>query len=279
MASTVVGTLPADLDPPRLLSIAADLLDEITPRFVEGLGAPSAVDKGGNDFATELDLELERLLSARLSDATGIAVHGEEYGGPDVTSGTVWVVDPIDGTANYSAGLPLAGTLVALLHDGAPVLGLTWLPLFDRRYAAFVDGPVVCNGEELPPLRTTRLEDSMIAFGAFNVDSRGRYPGQWRVDILGQLSRRVSRLRLLGSTGIDMALCAAGNIGGAVCFGHHAWDNAAGAALVLAAGGEVTDLAGAPWTVSSPSMLVGAPGVHAELASIIAEVGPPEGRS
>jgi myo-inositol-1(or 4)-monophosphatase len=260
--------LPSDLDPPRLLSIAADLLDAAEPRFVEGVGAPSAVDKGGNDFATELDLELERTLSTQLSDATGIGVHGEEYGGPDPTEGTVWVVDPIDGTFNYSAGLPLAGMLLALLHDGHPVL--------DRRYAASVDGPVTCNGDPLPPLRHTALNDTVIAVGAFNLDSRGRFPGRWRVDVLGEASRRVSRLRLLGSTGIDMAFTAAGNLGGAVCFGHHPWDNAPGAALVTGAGGVVTDLTGAPWTASSSSMLAASPGVHSELLEIIAGVGDPE---
>ncbi len=164
--------LPSDLDPPRLLSIAAGLLDAAEPRFLEGVGAPSAVDKGGNDFATELDLELERTLSAQLSEQTGIAVHGEEFGGPDPAQGTVWVIDPIDGTFNYSAGLPLAGMLLALLHDGLPVLGLTWLPMIDRRYAATVDGPVTCNGEPLPPLRPTALNDTVIAVGAFNLDSR-----------------------------------------------------------------------------------------------------------
>lgn len=268
--------LPSDLDPPRLLSIAAGLLDAAEPRFVEGVGAPSAVDKGGNDFATELDLELERTLSAQLADQTGIGVHGEEFGGPDPAEGTVWVVDPVDGTYNYSAGLPLAGMLLALLHDGQPVLGLTWLPLLDRRYAATVDGPVTCNGEPLPPLRPTALNDTVIAVGAFNLDSRGRFPGRWRVDVLGEASRRVSRLRLLGSTGIDMAFTAAGNLGGAVCFGHHPWDNAPGAALVIGAGGVVTDLTGAPWTASSSSMLAASPGVHAELLEIIAGVGDPE---
>ncbi len=185
----VRAPIPPDLDPPRLLAIAAGMLDDITPRFIEGLGAPSAVDKGGNDFATEVDLELERTLSARLSDATGIGVHGEEFGGPDVAEGTVWVVDPIDGTFNYSAGLPLAGTLLALLHDGRPVLGLTWLPLLDLRYQAFVEGPVICNDEPVPALTRTRLADAVIAFGAFNLNSGGRFPGSYRVEILGEVSR------------------------------------------------------------------------------------------
>ena len=84
----------------------------------------------------------------------------------------------------------------------------------------------------------------MIGFGAFNIDARGRIPGRFRFDLLGALSRLSSRMRMHGSTGIDLAYTASGVLGGAVVFGHHPWDNAAGVALVRAAGGVVTDLRG-----------------------------------
>lgn len=119
-------TAPADLS--SLLAVAGEVLDVASERFVAGRGAPRSVDKGPNDFATDLDLELERSISSELERRTGISVHGEEFGGPEADSGTVWLLDPIDGTVNYSAGLPTAGILLALVRDGDPVLGLTWLP-------------------------------------------------------------------------------------------------------------------------------------------------------
>ncbi|HEY5854822.1 MAG TPA: inositol monophosphatase [Aldersonia sp.] len=262
--------MSADFD--TLLATAATILDEASGRFVEAVGAPSAVTKGHNDFATELDLELERTISAALRDQTGIEVHGEEFGGPELSSGRVWVLDPIDGTFNYSAGLPLTGMLLALLDDGEPLIGLTWLPLMNERYAATIDGPVLRNGTALPPLERRSLAKAMIAFGAFNVDGRGRIPGRYRFDVLGALSRLSSRVRMHGSTGVDLAYTAAGVLGGAVVFGHHPWDNAPGAALVRAAGGIVTDLAGEPWTIASGSVLAGAPGVHEEMLAMIAGV-------
>jgi myo-inositol-1(or 4)-monophosphatase len=75
-----------------------------------------------------------------------------------------------------------------------------------------------------------------------------------------------------GSTGIDLAYTASGVLGGAIVFGHHPWDNAAGVALVRAAGGVVTDLAGAPWIITSGSVLAAAPGVHEELLDMICTV-------
>jgi myo-inositol-1(or 4)-monophosphatase len=272
---TFSPTLPADLDPQRLLATAAQILDGVSDRFLAGVGAPSAVVKGHNDFATELDLELERVITAELSERTGIGVHGEEFGGPDLTEGSVWVVDPIDGTYNYSAGLPIAGILLALVHDGQPVLGLTWLPMSGLNYQGFVGGGLVCNGVPAAPLGELSLDEAMLAFGAFNVASRGRYPGAFRLELLGELSRRAARLRLFGSTGFDLALTAGGLLGGAVSFGHHAWDNSAGAALVLAAGGKISDIEGRPWTVTSPSIVAAGAGVHDELLELIGRLGEP----
>lgn len=252
-----------------LLALASEVLDSAAPRFVQGVGAPSAVEKGRGDFATELDLELERTVSASLVERTGIAVHGEEFGGPELGSGTSWVLDPIDGTFNYSAGHPLSGILLALIEDGVPVLGLTWLPLLGRRYAAAVGGPLLVDGDPAPPLAPVKLAEVMIGFGAFNLDAHGRIPGRFRFDLLGALSRLSGRVRMHGSTGIDLAFTASGVLGGAVVFGHHPWDNAAGVALVRAAGGVVTDLRGEEWTITSGSVLAAAPGVHEELLDMI----------
>ncbi|GAA4480737.1 inositol monophosphatase [Rhodococcus olei] len=262
-------------DPHELLAVAAGVLDGAVDTFLDGVGAPSAVAKGPRDFATAVDLELERRLSGELADHTGIPVHGEEFGGPDLATGTVWVVDPIDGTLNYSSGLPTAGMLVALLQDGDPVLGLTWLPMMNRRYAAAADGPLLCNGEALPRLRSQDLTESMVGFGAFNLNGRGPIPGEYRVRALAEVSRVCRRLRMHGSTGADLAFTAAGVLGAAVVYGHHPWDNAPGVALVRAAGGVVTDLAGEPWHLGSRSVLAAAPGVHEQMMNILVPLGDP----
>ncbi|MEY1675034.1 inositol monophosphatase [Gordonia sp. ABKF26] len=262
------------LDLPRLLDTAGSILDAAVDRFVDGQGAPSAINKGGTDFATQIDLDLERHIGAELADRTQIPVHGEEFGGADVVDGPVWVLDPIDGTFNYSAGLPLTGILLGLVVDGEATLGMTWLPLVGRRYAAHVDGPLLIDGEPAPPAPDPVLAEAAIAFGPFDARGGGRYPGSRRADLLRELSTRAARIRMTGSTGVDMAFTAAGVFGGAIAFGRHPWDNAAGAALVRAAGGVATDIAGRPWTVASPSLVAGTPTVHAELMGVIAETVP-----
>lgn len=269
--------LPAGFtgDPDRILAAAGAVLDAASPRFVEGLGAPASVAKGPADFATDLDLELERRIAGEVAESTGIDVHGEEYGGPPADQGTVWVLDPIDGTFNYSAGYPATGILLGLLHDGHPVAGLAWFPLVGDRFSGHVDGQVRNGDRVLPQLGDGSLVDAMIAVGSFSRGSSGRFPGDYRYAILGEVSRRVARVRQFGSTGVDLAYTASGSLGGSVVFGHHPWDNAGGAALVIAGGGRVTDLAGDDWHVGSDSVLAGAPAVYDELLEIVRSVGEP----
>ncbi|MCV7101505.1 inositol monophosphatase family protein [Mycobacterium palustre] len=264
------------MDLNALVSVASSILDAAVPRFLEGHRAESAVSKKGNDFATEIDLAIERQVVAALQATTGIGVHGEEFGGTDVDSPWVWVLDPVDGTFNYAAGSPMAAMLLALMHDGDPVAGLTWLPFVNERYTAVAGGPLMKNGAPQPGLGTTELADSLVAVGTFSADSRGRYPGRFRMAFLESLSRVSSRLRMHGSTGIDLVYVADGILGAAASFGGHIWDHAAGVAQVRSAGGIVTDLAGKPWTPASDSVLAAAPGAHGEILEILRGVGDPE---
>ncbi|HET7666868.1 MAG TPA: inositol monophosphatase [Mycobacterium sp.] len=262
-----------DLD--DLVTEAAAILDDAARPFVEGHRADSAVQKKGNDFATEVDLAIERQVVQALTTRTGIEVHGEEFGGADVDSPLVWVLDPIDGTFNYAAGSPMAAILLGLLRDGEPVAGLTWLPFTGERFTAVVGKPLRSNGVQQPRLARTKLADSIVGVSTFNVDSRGKLPGRYRLAVIENLSRKCSRMRMHGATGVDLAYTAAGILGGAISFGAHVWDHAAGVALVRAAGGVVTNLDGSDWTTTSRSALAGAPGVHEELLELVQSVGDP----
>lgn len=181
-------------------------------------------------------------------------------------------VDPVDGTFNYSTGSPMAWECWSGCATTVRRYSVwTWLPLLDERYAGFADGGLTCNGQDLPTLEPMTLHQSVIAFGAFNERARGRYPGARRIEVLSALSGGRHGWRMSGSTGVDLAFTAAGTYNGAIT-GSHAWDNVGGAALVRAAGGIVTDVAGEQWKVSSPSLVAAAPGVHGELIELIDSV-------
>jgi myo-inositol-1(or 4)-monophosphatase len=131
-----------------------------------------------------------------------------------------------------------------------------------------------------PPLRSSQLGEVLVAFGtigAFGSSANGPYPPAWRVALVAALARRALRLRVLGSAAVDLAWVATGVLGAAVEFGNHPWDNAAGACLVTAAGGELVDLRGHPYGFGSDSLLAGSPGVVGQICDVLAEIGDPAG--
>ena len=116
------------------------------------------------------------------------------------------------------------------------------------------------------------IDDSVarVDDGARLVDQAGAT----MTEIVGSVERVAGIIGEI-TVATDEQTAGIGQINGAISFGHHAWDNAAGAALVLAAGGQISDLAGDPWTVDSPSILAAGPGVHDELVELISQLGDP----
>lgn len=270
--------MPTDLpvDPDRAMAVAAAALDAAWDPFVSGLGAKaSRFKESRNDFATEVDLSLERQITDALREGTGLDVHGEEYGGPPVNEGTLWVLDPVDGTANYSLGIPDVAIMAALVHDRQPVVALTWLPLLGMRFASIAGRPLRVNGEELLPVADSSIRDVAVGLGSMNSGNRGTYTSAFRREVVEQLSVKTARTRKFGSTGVDLAYVASSRLSAAVTFGHYPWDNAPGACHVRAAGGIVTDLGGEDWNVESQSLLAASPRAHGEVLDLVRELGDP----
>jgi myo-inositol-1(or 4)-monophosphatase len=117
-------------------------------------------------MATDVDLAIERILRDELTRATpGIGVQGEEEGGP--TSGTRWVIDPVDGTANLTHDIPLTGISLALVVDEDPLLGVIALPQLDRTYWA-ADGLGACrDGHPIRIAGPARLDEAIVAVGDY----------------------------------------------------------------------------------------------------------------
>lgn len=254
-----------------LLAIAEAVVDECEKEFLAGLGTAERVSKGGHDFATTADLRIELMLRRELTALTGIPVYGEEGGG-SLEDPAVWVVDPIDGTSNYAAGNPMCAILVSLLYEGRPIVALCSLPTLGKRLTAFEGSPLMINGQPQPPLTATDPDVAQIGFGSVVARSTDQFCTRLRQELLAELATTHTRLRVTGSVGVDLAFAAMGVFVAAVTFSPFAWDNAAGVLLVSAAGGEVTDLAGRPWTVDSVGLVAGAKDQHASILATINQI-------
>jgi myo-inositol-1(or 4)-monophosphatase len=154
--------------------------------------------------------------------------------------GRNWVIDPIDGTNNFIAGLGNFCVCIGLIDGGWPVLGVVYDVTRDLVYAAARGEGAWCGNKKLEAPQTPLNEASMIMFTSNLLDARGRCP-DWASQYLAQ---QVWKLRILGSAALEATYVAAGVAHGAVTVNGKLWDVAAAAALVLEAGGVMSDLRG-----------------------------------
>ncbi|MBP3087920.1 inositol monophosphatase family protein [Corynebacterium sp. sy017] len=223
--------------------------------------------KARGDFATDIDLEIERYLRTHLYEATGITVVGEEYGGQQ--GSPQWVVDPIDGTANYATHNPMSAILLSLLIDDQPVVALTAMPLLSQTFGAYKNSPLLCNGQPYQYNMRSRRRCAHVGIGAMG-SAHDEIPSSARQEIFQRLCTTSLRPRITGSVGIDLAYAAAGIFDAAISFSPNIWDNAAGVLLVQAAGGVVSDLSGKPWHPGACGLVAGSAVAHEEIMSVLA---------
>lgn len=224
--------------------------------------------KGRGDYVTRFDRDSEAaILEVLLKGAPGVPVLAEEAGG-DLLSGTSWAVDPLDGTTNFTRGLPVVGVSVALLEEGEPELGVVIAPWLDLEFAAARGRGLTLNGERLPRLGPGDPDRALVATG-FPFRRRHRLP-RYREVFDGALSR-FEDLRRAGAASLDLAWTAAGTFDGFFELGLGPWDVAAGAALVREAGGLVTDWEGGADWLRTGDVLAAPPAVHEVLLELAAK--------
>ena len=154
--------------------------------------------------------------------------------------GRNWVIDPIDGTNNFIAGLGAFAVCIGLMDRGEPVLGVVYDVTRDLAYSAARGEGAWLGNKRLEALRTPLSESSMIMTTSNLLGPDGRCPG-WGPRWLAQTTWK---LRMLGSAALEAVQVAAGVAHGAVTVNGKLWDAAAPAAIVLEAGGLITDLRG-----------------------------------
>jgi histidinol-phosphatase len=185
---------------------------------------------------TDADRAVERALRERISaERPGEAVLGEEEGG-DTDRPARWILDPIDGTKNFSRGIPIWATLIALERDGEVALGVASAPALGRRWWAERGAGAFADGQAIHVSRIQRMEDAVFSFTRTNViAARG---GEL------ELVRRAWHARTFSDCWQHL-LVAEGSVDAAIDPMLHPWDIAALQVIVEEAGGRATDFAGA----------------------------------
>jgi myo-inositol-1(or 4)-monophosphatase len=217
--------------------------------------------KGHHDFVTEIDRTAERAITEDLLRAEPDArIMGEEYS-PDGVDfrGLVWVVDPLDGTANYLHRYPWWSVSIAAAIDGELVAGTVWHVPAARRYTAWKGGGAWCGAERLRVSSITEAAPSLLGTG-FPFKAPELLPRY--VEQFARLTPQASGIRRAGSAALDLADVAQGRLDAFWELVLAPWDIAAGIVLVREAGGVVTDLAGNPAGPRHGGIVAGNPRMH-----------------
>ncbi|REJ04891.1 inositol monophosphatase [Microbacterium bovistercoris] len=222
------------------------------------------------DIVTEADREVETLIRERLAaERPDDGFLGEESGAAGGASGYTWVVDPIDGTVNYSYGIPAYSVSIAVV-EGAPdpeawtgIAGAVCAPGLGELFTAVRGEGAWHDGVRLAVTAETPA-------GALLATGFGYDPSTHDGDLatVRRVMTMARDLRRMGSAAIDLSYVAAGRLDGFFERGLNAWDFAAGAILVAEAGGAVTRI---DLDARRPLLYAGGSDVHARLGALLAD--------
>lgn len=219
--------------------------------------------KRPGDVVTEVDTQAEALIFDLIrQEFPSHTLVGEESAS-DVRAdeGYTWVVDPVDGTRNYSVGLPLYSTVVGLALDGEILVGVNYDPERDDIFEAERGSGAYLNGKRIHVSEKTELKGCIIGFDLPYSDVGARY----ELDMLAQaVWPNMGTVRAIGSSALGISYAAAGKTD--LYFQHRLspWDMVAGILLVKEAGGVITDRNGNGATLYSDGIIASNADLHEE---------------
>lgn len=211
--------------------------------------------EGKGNFVTDYDSKVQEALKEKLCKLVPDAVFMGEEDDADKTNiekGYSFIVDPIDGTSNFTRGYKASSISVALALDGKPVMGVVYNPYLNETFSALKGQGAWLNGEPIHTSDNT-LEKSIILFGTspYSVELSKK-----SFEIAYRYFSRAEDLRRSGSAAIDICCLACGRADFYFEVKLNPWDYAAGALIVEEAGGIVSDLAGNPVTYDKKQTVV-----------------------
>lgn len=257
---------------------AGDILLGIRER---GLNPETFRAKLGHfDIVTEADLASERFILSELKATyPTYGVISEETNRRFSDAEWTWIVDPLDGTTNYSHGLPIYGVNIALAHNGYPVLGVTYEPANNRTYwAARGRGAwqrtAVAHGNSESRLRVSEIDELSRAVFATGFQYARMDAGRARHSEFAILDNQTQSVRRLGAASMTMVWVAAGNLEAYWETGLKPWDFAPGWVMVDEAGGRLIEYNGAPAVLTSDTLIIsnGQPVIEDAIRSAVARV-------
>jgi myo-inositol-1(or 4)-monophosphatase len=228
-------------------------------------------EKSRLDFTTEVDRQSEAEIIKELRRAyPDHAILGEESGlyepKPGQSARYRWVIDPLDGTSNFTRGFPHFSISIGLLDQGVPIAGVVYNPLSEELFTAYKGAGAYLNDKRIRVGQRVGLAGALIGTG-FSPRQRARLSAQFRM--LSRMLEDAEDLRRTGSAALDLCFVACGRMDGFFELGLKPWDISAGIVIVREAGGTCIDFNGAENFLDSGNLVAGNLKVSAQLVARI----------
>jgi len=226
--------------------------------------------KGEMDLVTEIDHQSEEFIVGEINRRfPSQHIFAEERGEQNGTAATVWYVDPLDGTLNYSHGLAIFSVSIAYAHQGHLSLAAVYDPMADEMFTAQRGDGAWLNDQPIRVSKVSALKSSLLVTG-FPYDAWTNPVNNFAE--FSHFSMLTQGVRRLGSAALDLSYVAAGRLDGFWEIRLNAWDVAAGGLIVQEAGGLATDILGRSDFLSKPqSILAANPDLHAVMLAELRE--------
>ena len=247
---------------------AARQAGEIIIRHMEQVDHLKVTAKSSNDFFSEVDIKAEQaIINTIYKSYPDHSILAEESGSQDMDSDTVWIIDPLDGTSNYSHVFPFFCVSIAVKVKNRIEHGVVYDPLRHECFAASRGRGARLNDRRIRVSKQTQLSASLLGSG---FSARNGALNQRYLPTFASLMDKCAGMRRTGSAALDLAYIATGRIDGFWQFGLRPWDIAAGALLVREAGGLISDMQGGDDFLKDGNVVAGTPKVFKSLLQTIA---------
>jgi len=229
--------------------------------------------KGPGDFVTASDIKAEKILIEELQKARPrFSILSEEIGQITNDEEFKWIIDPIDGTANFLHGIPHFAISLGLEHKKEIICGIIFDPIKDEMFLAEKGNGSYLNNQRLRVSSRSKLKDCLIITGGPAFRSKDKDRQLSLNEYYKFTSKVMTPIRKMGSASLDMAYVAAGRFDGFWEFTLQPWDIAAGILLVEEAGGRVADLRGGKDPLDSGNIICGSPRVFQAMQTRLKQV-------
>ena len=222
------------------------------------------IRKSPKEMVSIVDMEAqEAILAVMETNYPGYGIITEERRFNSGVEGKNWIIDPMDGTHNYIAGLPFSGVSIGLAKDNDFLLGVIFFPMEQRLYYAEKGKGAFLNDEPIAVSQNQELSKAMVTFdNQFHLNKKS-------FDYYKKLVERAFTTRILGTATNDVCMTAEGKIDGRIWVNTKICDIAAGIVILTEAGGRITNFDGTPCTLDSKQVVASNGKIHDELLAVV----------